>query len=116
MFVVCRKLTGNTRTCALICQSVRDGKKVVQKTIKYYGVAHTRSSERSLLNKQKKEILKLKTSSSKTEKIIYPEEVLIDSCEGALLGHMAERFRMIEGFHAIFGPIFDELKLDSLWV
>ena len=28
---------------------------------------------------------------------------------------MVERFRMIEGFHSIFGPIFDELKLDSLF-
>jgi len=115
MFVVRRKLTGSNRSCILICQSVRDGKKVIQKTVKYYGVAHSKEQLEILVDQAKKEIAKLKAPSLKAEKTIRPEVPSIDSCDGALLGHMAERFRITEGFHTIFGPIFDELKLESLF-
>lgn len=101
--------------CVLICQSVRNGKKVVQKTIKYYGVAHSEEQRTILIEQAKKEILRLKTPPSKEEKTSHSEKIPIDFCEGALLGHMIERFRITEGFHAIFGPIFDELKLDSFF-
>jgi transposase len=57
----------------------------------------------------------LQTPLQKAEKASCSEKVPIDFCEGALLGHMIERFRITEGFHTIFGPIFDELKLDSLF-
>jgi transposase len=114
MFVVCRKLTGSARTCVLICQSVRSGNKVVQKTIKYYGVAHNEEQRAILIDQAKQEILRLKTLTSKTEKAITHKD-LIDPCGGALLGHTVERFRIIEGFHTIFGPIFDEIGLSSLF-
>jgi len=115
MFVVCRKLTGSARTCVLICESIRDGKKVVQKTIKYYGVAHSEEQRAILIEQAKKEILRLKTPPPKAEKVIHSEKAPIDFCEGALLGNMKERFRITEGFHTIFGPVFDGLKLNSLF-
>lgn len=115
MFVVRRKLTGSSRSCVLICQSVRDGKKVIQKTIKYYGVAHSKEQLEILVDQAQKEIAKLKAPSLKPAKAICSEVPPIDSCDGALLGHMVERFRVTEGFHAIFGPIFDELELESLF-
>ena len=40
MFIVRRKLSGKERWCVLLCQSEREGVKVYQKTIKYFGVAH----------------------------------------------------------------------------
>jgi len=115
MFVVCRKLPGSSRSCILICQSVRDGKKVTQKTVKYYGVAHSEEQRLILVEQARNEITKLIPPRPLTKKATSSEETLIDPCNGALLGHMVERFRMVDGFHAIFEPIFDELNLASLF-
>ena len=115
MFIVCRKIPGKSKSRISICQSVRDGKKVIQKTIKYYGVAYSEEQRAIFMDQAKKEIARLKTPLAKAEKITYSEKVQIDACEGALLGHMVERFRITEGFHAIFGPIFDELNLGPLF-
>ena len=110
MFVVCRKLSGKSRSCILICQSVREKKKVVQKTIKYYGVAHNKEQRDSLIEQAKAEIVKLNTAKTSSA----TNQVIADPCGGALLGHMVERWRMTEGFHAILGPIFDSLNLTPL--
>lgn len=115
MFVVCRKISGKSKARVMICQSVRVGKKVIQKTIKYYGVAHNDEQRAILVDQARKEIAKLTGSIPKSKKITCSEETLIDPCNGALLGHMTERFRITEGFHAVLGPIFDELKLTPLF-
>lgn len=108
MFVVCRKLKGKEKFCILICQSVREDKKVTQKTIKYYGIAHNKEEKDILVGQAKKEILKLTGKHKQEAKVSEP-------CEGALLGHMEERFRKTEGFHDILGPIFDELNIAPLF-
>lgn len=115
MFVVCRKLPGSTRSCVLICKSERNGKKVTQKTVKYYGVAHSKEQRLILVEQARKEIAKLQSSQSTIQKAATAEGTLADCCDGARLGHMAERFRVTEGFHAIFGPVFDELNLAPLF-
>lgn len=112
MFVVCRKLSGKSRFCILICQSIREKKKVIQKTIKYYGVAHNKEQRDSLVKQAEEEISKL--SASKAETATVKTQEIIDPCGGALLGHMVERWRMTEGFHAVLGPVFDSLDLTSL--
>lgn len=115
MFVVCRKISGKSKARVMICQSIRVGKKVVQKTIKYYGVAHNDEQRAILIDQAKKEITRLTVPIPKSEKIASSEETLIDPCNGALLGHMTERFRITEGFHTVLGPIFDELNLAHLF-
>ena len=115
MFVVNRKLSGRDRSCVLICQSVREGKKVIQKTLKYYGVAHTEEQRTILIDQARKEIARLKNAKIKANKSACSGEIPIDTCDGALLGHMVERFRVKEGFHTIFGPVFDELGLTPLF-
>jgi transposase len=115
MFIVCRKIPGKSKSRISICQSARDGKRVIQKTIKYYGVAHSEEQRAILVEQARKEIVRLKTPLTNPEKAIRSEETPIDSCEGALLGHMVERFRITEGFHSIFSPIFDDLNLAPLF-
>lgn len=111
MFVVCRKI-GRSKSRIAICQSVRNGKKVIQKTIKYYGIAHSEEQRNVLINQARQELAKLTVPIKKS---VPSANVPIDLCDGALLGHMVERFRINEGFHTVFAPIFNELGLASLF-
>lgn len=104
MFVVRRKLPGKERWCVLLCQSERDGKKVRQKTIKYFGIAHD-SKALELLTKQAKTELKTLSNTSDENKR-NPKDVL--------LGELEETARISEGFHAVIGPCFDKLGLGSV--
>ncbi len=115
MFVVCRKISGKSKTRVMICQSIRIGKKVLQKTIKYYGVAHNEEQRTIFIDQARKEIAILTASAPRVKKVPHSEEAPIDFCDGALLGHMTERFRITEGFHTVLGPIFDELMLAPLF-
>ncbi len=115
MFVVCRKIPGKSKSRVSICKSERNGKKVIQKTIKYFGIAHGEEQRVILVDQARKELARLNTSLLKTKPIISSEEIPSDFCDGALLGHTVERFRITEGFHTIFGPVFDELGLSSLF-
>src|SRR3989338_5081684 len=105
MFIICRKIPGKSKSRVMICQSARNGKKVVQKTIKYYGVAHSEEQREILVDQARKEIARLSTPKAKIKKYASSDGSPIDACGGALLGNMEERFRATEGFHAIFGPI-----------
>lgn len=103
MFVVRRKLPGKDRWCVLLCHSERDGVKVRQKTIKYFGVAHG-ADELELLTKQARSELKiLSKASEKAENQRNPKDVS--------LGELEEVARITEGFHAVIGPCFDRLGL-----
>lgn len=112
MFVVCKKLSGESRWCILICQSVREGKKVRQKTLKYYGVAHGDKQRQLLANNAKQEIEHLKNAQASAKK---PQAVADDPCHGVLLSNTIECSRVVEGFHAVLGPIFDSIGLSPLF-
>jgi hypothetical protein len=106
MFIVRRKLPGKDRWCVLICHSERDGAKVRQKTIKYFGVAHG-DEELKLLTKQAKSELKMLSKVPESnEKTRQPKDVP--------LGELEEVSRVTEGFHAAIGPSFDRLGLASI--
>ena len=106
MFIVCRKRPGKDRWCVLLCQSERDGAKVRQKTIKYFGVAHS-TEELELLTKQaKSELKRLSKVSEGNEKTRHPKDVP--------LGELEEVARVTEGFHSVIGPCFDRLGLASI--
>lgn len=106
MFVVRRKLPGKDRWCVLLCHSEREGAKVRQKTVKYFGVAHG-VNELELLTKQAKSELKsLSKTSEKDEKSRDPKDVP--------LGELEEVARITEGFHTVIGPCFDRLGLASI--
>ncbi len=108
MFIVCKKLSGKTRSCVSICRSKRIGSKVVQETIKYFGVAHNENQRKVLVKFAEDELKKLKSPPKSTS--ISPTE---DPCNGALLGFMTEQYRMVDGFHDVFGIVFDDLNLSS---
>lgn len=106
MFIVRRKLSGKDRWCVLLCQSQREGTKVRQKTIKYFGVAHN-VDELELLTKQaKSDLRKLSKDSEGTKRGRNPNNVP--------LGDLLEVARVTEGFHAAIGPCFDKLGLASV--
>ena len=106
MFVVRRKLPGKDRWCVLLCQSEREGAKVRQKTVKYFGVARG-VEELELLTKQAKSELKtISKASENDKKSRNPKDVP--------LGELEEVARITEGFHAVIGPCFDRLGLASI--
>lgn len=108
MFIVCKKLSGKSRSCISICRSKRIGSKVIQETIKYFGVAHNEEQRDVLLKLAQEELKSLKSKTKPSS--LSPIE---DSCNGALLSSMTEHYRMKDGFHDILGALFDELNLSS---
>jgi Transposase DDE domain len=103
MFVVRRKLPGKDRWCVLLCHSEREGAKVRQKTVKYFGVAHG-ADELEILTKQAKS--ELKTLSKASERVENPRNP-----KDVPLSELEEVARITEGFHAVIGPCFDRLGL-----
>jgi len=103
MFVVRRKLPGNNRWCVLLCRSEREGTKVHQRTIKYFGIAHG-EDELELLTKQARSELKSLSKTPKNKK--NPKAVSLND--------ITEVARVNEGFHAAIGPCFDKLGLASI--
>jgi transposase len=84
------------------------GSKVIQETIKYFGVAHNEEQRQVLLKLAQDELNSLKSQIKPSS--LSPIE---DSCNGALLSSMTEHYRMKDGFHDILGALFDELNLSS---
>ncbi len=109
MFIRCRKYPNSPKKVLTICESQRHGEKVVQKTIKYLGVAHNEDEYQALYKIGQIELkaLKMAPEERKTNEII-------DECGGALLGNMIEIGRIIDGLHDICGPMYDRLGLASL--
>jgi len=116
MFVVRRKLPGAQRWCVILCRSVRNGAKVSQETIKYFGVAHGEEQCKALVAQANQEIeaLKKKNAEQTTAPTILPATEVVTRSPGALLDNMVERYRATEGFHVILGPVFDSLALSPL--
>jgi transposase len=103
MFVRSQRLKGEYRIAVMICHSVRQGKKVSKKTLKYFGVARNEKELAALRGQAQLELRQLKIS--KLEKLPPP----------LLWEEAREERRIVEGFHDIFGVIFDRLGLVPLF-
>ena len=110
MFIVQRKTPGKDRWCVILCRSERQGKKVHQKRIKYFGMAHGKDELEALVKKAKLELKTLQNTPTLQKKI----SSTTDPCNGTLLGDVVEMSRVTEGFHTVMGPCFDKLGLSSL--
>lgn len=98
MFIVRKKLPGTFRFAIMICRSVREGSKVRQKVIRYFGIVHNEKDLKALNKVAETELHKLKKA---TGTAIPPS-----------LETMEEEARVLDGFHDIFGIFFDRLKLN----
>jgi len=103
MYIRCQKLKGKYRKAVLICHSVRCGNKVSQKTLKYFGIAHN--------EKELEALRKLATLELKQLKLL-PLDI---QAPPIALEHMREERRVVEGFHDIFGAMFDRLGFATLF-
>ena len=111
MFIVKRKLSGKDRWCVLLCRSERKEKKIHQRTIKYFGVAHGEEELRVLMGKAR---LELQQQCNTPPKLPRKTPLDLDPCHGTLLSDVVEVARTTEGFHDVMGPVFDKLGLSSL--
>ena len=96
MFIVRKKLPGTHRFAVMICRSVREGRKVRQQVIRYFGIVHNEKELKALNKIAEAELGKL----TKTQKTSPPLEA------------MHEEGRILDGFHDIFGTFFDRLQLN----
>lgn len=103
MYVRCQKLKGKHRIAVMICHSTRVGTKVSQKVIRYFGIAHNDQELRAFQKIAALELRRLKSSPPQINDVPSTMEQL------------KEEQRVIEGFHDIFGTIFDRLNLSSLF-
>src|SRR5689334_21848488 len=97
MFIVRKKLPGTHRFAVMICRSVREGNKVRQQVVRYFGIAHN-EKELKALNK---------IAEIELHKRTKPQEINPPALEA-----MQEETRILDGFHDIFGAFFDYLKLN----
>lgn len=97
MFVVRKKLAGTHRYAVMICRSTREGQKVRQQVIQYFGIAHNEKELNSLVRVAETELCKLRKAAEPS----------------STLEAMTEEVRILDGFHDIFGTFFDRLKLDA---
>lgn len=111
MFVVKRKLPRKDHWCVLLCRSERQGKKIYQRTVKYFGVAHGEEELKVLVGKAK---LELRKQCNTPPELTRKTSSDLDLCHGTLLSDVVEVARTTEGFHDVMGPYFDKLGLSSL--
>jgi transposase len=108
MFIKCRPNSTKTKWYLSICHSVREGSTVSQKVIRYLGAAHSEEQKKALIQLGKAEIRQLKElTKQKTKRE--------DKCGGVLLSDVTEIGRVTEGFHDIFGTMFDKIGLGGLF-
>jgi len=103
MYVRCQKLKGKYRIAVMLCHSVRRGSKVSQQTHKYFGIAHSEQELQALQKIAFLELERLKSLPMEIKKL------------HTTLDQMKEEERLIEGFHDIFGTMFDRLNLSPLF-
>lgn len=104
MFIKCRPNSAKTKWYLSICHSERHGNQVFQKVIRYLGAAHSEEQKKALMQLGKAEIRKLKA----LPEVNIKKE---DNCGGVLLADVVEVERLTEGFHEIFGNMFDKMGL-----
>ena len=103
MHIRCQTLKGKYRKSVMICHSVRKGKKVTQKTIRYFGIAKNDMELAALHKAAKLELRRLQN--------ILPEA----EDKPLEIEAIQEEKRVVEGLHDIFGKIFDGLGVRHLF-
>lgn len=109
MFLRCRKYKQSLKRVLSICESCREGDRVIQRTVKYLGVAHTEEEFIALERLGRLELAKLQAKPQQ-----QPAVVAQNACGNALLGTMVEVGRLTEGCYDIFGQMFDRLGLEAI--
>jgi transposase len=102
MYVRCQKLKGKDRIAVMICHSERNGTKVTQRTLKYFGIAHNNQELLALKKIAAIELQRIKSSPPAIAQVSHKVE------------QIKEEIRIIEGFHEIFGVMYDRLNLSTL--
>lgn len=103
MHIRCQTLKGKYRKSVMICHSVRTGKKVTQKTVRYFGIAKNDEDLATLRKVAELELRRLRGA---------PPEVK-ENPPG--VEDLREDRRIVEGLHDIFGKIFDGLGIHHLF-
>lgn len=103
MFIRCQKHSNSLRRTIMICHSFREKGKVRQKILKYIGVAHDDHQFNLLMQVAKTELNSLINNKNLNSEC--------DDCDGVRLADLTEKRRVIEGFHEVFGTLFDRLDV-----
>ncbi|MBM3198915.1 MAG: IS1634 family transposase [Chlamydiae bacterium] len=114
MFIRCKPYSSTKKT-VLICENHREGKKVVQKVIKYFGIAQDAKQLRAMRELAKREIKRIEKERAKAkEPTKEPPSVTVIEKVHTPMENIVEKERFIEGFKDIFGPVFDELQCSDI--
>jgi len=110
MFIRCQKYT-STKKVITICESKREGKKVIQRIVKYLGIAQDESQLKAMKALAKREIKRLEKAKNQSPIDVKPTTKPVHTP----IENLVEQERLIDGFHDIFSPIFNDLKLTDLF-
>jgi transposase len=110
MFIRCQKYS-STKKVVTICESKREGKKVIQRVVKYLGIAHDEAQLKAMKDLAKLEIKRFENG-KKTSPIKVNQAPQIIHLP---IENLVEEERLVEGFHDVFSPIFNDLKLTNLF-
>lgn len=124
MFIRLKK-SSSGKTKVQLCEAIREGEKVRQIIVRHIGVAQNEKhleELRSLASVIKSQIkaeregpfLFAMDCNEKIKKINETKKDKKESTELVNLDNFTEETRLIEGFHDIFGPIFDTLGFNTI--
>lgn len=128
MFIRTKPITNSSRKRVQICACFREGDKVKQKVIRHVGIAENDSHLEEL--KKLAEAIKLKLKEEKEGPFLFPMESLsavklieekvqkaptiIQEKRLVNIEALKEESRVVDGFHDIFGTLFNQIGFNKI--
>lgn len=122
MFVRVNTTPNSPRKSVQIVESIRNGKQVRQKIVRYVGVAHGDDELESL--KQLAESIRIKLEADGQSLLFSPEslakfkqkpeEVEKESDYNVNLKNLKEEQRVVSGIHDVYGPLFEQMGFNEI--
>lgn len=122
MFVRVNTTPNSPRKSVQIVESVRSGKLVRQKIVRYVGIAHADDELESL--KQLAASIKIKLEADQQSLLFSPESLAKlkqsskeedkESDYNVNLKNLKEEQRVVSGIHDVYGPLFEQMGFDNI--
>ena len=123
MFIRIKSTSNSPRKSIQIVESIRKGSKVSQRIVRHVGVAHDEEELKQL--KSLAESIKLKLEQGDQPLLISQEEYqklkskkvknIVEDDYKVDIRNLIEEERVISGIHDIYGKLFNELNLSSIF-
>lgn len=123
MFVRVKSTPNSPRKSVQIVESIRKGEQVIQKIVRYVGIAHADDELESL--KSLAESIRIKLEADSQSLLFSPEDLAKlkqkqPEAEKASdyhvnLKNLTEEQRLVSGIHDVYGPLFEQMGFNAIF-